>query len=90
MIDIIYILGVIFVTFIIIILYIRSTISHNEELDKIKMLEHKRKLELDNLEIIRSRTQPCPYFTYNNPRSCYYDSKYRCSWNEQAKRCDKK
>lgn len=86
--NMIYIFGVIMITLICIILYIRSVTEHNLELEKIASIETKNRLEQRELDIIRGRTKKCPYYTQNNPKSCYFDSRYRCSWNEEARRCD--
>ena len=47
-------------------------------------------LKYRELEKIRSRTTPCPTKNLKTPRKCYFESNYRCSWNENAKRCDLK
>lgn len=88
--NMIYVFGVILITLIILILYIRSVTEHNVEIEKITSIEQRQREEQKDIDIIRGRTTKCPYFTQDNARSCYFDSKYRCSWNEQAKRCDLK
>jgi hypothetical protein len=87
-INIVYILGIVMITFIIVVIYVRSVTTHNAEIEKIESIEKRDRLAQAELDIIRSKTKKCPYFTEDNPRSCYFDSKYRCSWNEVTKRCD--
>lgn len=88
--NIIYIAGVIIITTIIAILYVRSVIQHNFEIEKIESIEKNKRDIQDQINIIRLRTTKCPFYTENNPRSCYFDSRYKCSWNDEAQRCDLK
>ena len=82
----IYFIGIILITVSVIIFYILGAMDHKHEIEKIKLLEDKYK-ELNN---IRSKTIPCPITGLDDPKSCYFDSKYNCSWNEDARRCDLK
>lgn len=84
---IIYLFIVAVVTFVICLLYIRSIINHNEELSKIIALEEEERKKEDELKVIRSRINKCPYVNADDARSCYFNSKYRCSWNEDGKIC---
>lgn len=72
------------ITVILLVLYFINNRSYQYELEKISILEGKYK----ELEKIRSRTTPCDIKGFNDPRSCYFGSNYRCSWNENAQRCD--
>lgn len=85
--NIIYIIAIISVTVLIFVLYMRSVVSHNAEVDKIlryeKVIADKEKA----LEMKRYRTKKCPYTTDQNPRSCYFDSNYKCTWDEDAEQC---
>lgn len=64
--------------------------EHQKELDKIKNLEVKQEDKQRKINEIRKNGNPCPIPNLNDPRSCYIDSNYRCSWNESAERCDLK
>jgi len=84
----IYLGGTFIVTIIILVLYLGNERSHTAELDRIKLLEQKMKLKHENLMVIRAKTQPCRYKNLNDPRSCYMQSNFVCTWNEEAERCD--
>lgn len=84
----IYFIGILGVTAIICILYIIQEKNHQSELDKIHRLEKEYEIKQERLKKIRMRTTPCPISNLNDPRSCYFQSNYKCSWNEQAERCD--
>lgn len=86
----IYILSMLIITIVIIIYYYNQEIDHRAELEKIKNIEEKNKKLQQELEFIRSQTTACPVGEFKDPRSCYFDSGYICSWNDVAKRCDAK
>jgi hypothetical protein len=88
--EVIYISLVIIITIFVLYLYINQEYEHNLEMEKIERLERKYALKKRELDIIRSRTIECPVSDLNTPRDCYFVSKYKCSWNESAVRCDKK
>lgn len=67
-----------------------SESEYQHELEKINKLEDKYTLEKGQLDFIRSQTKTCQVGDFKNPRSCYFDSGYQCSWNDLAKRCDQK
>lgn len=90
MIHKIYIIGIIIITIIIGIHYYIQENDYRIEMEKINQLEAERMKMQQQLEIIRSKTIPCHIPNLNNPRSCYIDSGYLCSWNAEANRCDKK
>ena len=86
----IYFIGIISITLIVLYLYILSEHEHKKELEKIKQLEIKLDEEQKQLELIRSKTTPCSISDLNDPKSCYHNSNYTCTWNYEAKRCDMK
>ena len=88
MIHQIYIFTIIIVTIIVLWYYYVQEKNHRIEIDKINKLEYMHDREKNQLEQIRSQTEPCTVGLYNDPRSCYFESGYKCSWNENAKRCD--
>lgn len=90
MIHKIYITGLLIITLIVIIYYYSQEANYRREMEKISALEKQQQQYEANLEMIRSRTTPCDVPNLMTPRSCYIDSGMTCSWNEQAKRCDKK
>lgn len=90
MIHKIYIISLIALTLIIITFYYSNQEDYRREMEKINALERKQYQYEQNLEKIRTRTEPCHIPDLNTPRSCYIDSDMKCSWNEQAKRCDRK
>jgi hypothetical protein len=85
-----YFIGVIIITLFMIAYYIYKERDHASELKKIERLEKMMIEEEEKLDKIRSTTIPCPVPHLKTPRTCYINSNYRCSWNEQAKRCDQK
>lgn len=84
----IYFIGILGVTLIIIIIYLVRERKHHAEIAKINRLEKEYALEQERLNKIRLRTNPCHIKNLNDPRSCYFQSNYRCTWNERAERCD--
>lgn len=86
----IYIAGLLIITIIIVLYYYSQEADYRREIEKISALERQQELYERNLELIRSRTIPCPIPNLMTPKSCYLDSELTCTWNEQAKRCDKK
>ena len=71
-------------------LYVIYDQEYKRELEKIEFLERKKLLKEKKLEQIRERTTPCHITELDTPRRCYFDSNYKCSWNESAERCDAK
>jgi len=86
----IYLIGIIIITIIIAFIYINDNYNHQEELNKIAMLEKIQSEKNNKLEKIRAQTITCPVENLNDPRSCYFKSNYKCTWNQQAERCDSK
>lgn len=86
----IYFTSLVVVTIIVVYLYISSEYEHKKELTKIEKLEEVRTRRQRELDIIRTQTDPCSIHGLNDPRSCYFDSGFQCSWNQMAERCDKK
>jgi len=64
--------------------------EHSRELEKIEELEKIMIIEEERLRRIRSKSTPCHIKNLNTPRTCYHNSNYQCSWNDEAKRCDLK
>ena len=90
MIHQIYILCVLAITVIILVYYYTLEVDHRKELEKIDRMELLNKREHREMELIRSQSSPCPVGNFTNPRACYYDSGYMCTWNDVARRCDLK
>jgi hypothetical protein len=88
MIEKIYFATIIIVTLVVLYLYLTNERSHKRELERIETIERKLVQKQRDLELIRARTQDCPIPDLNDPRKCYFDSAYKCSWNELADRCD--
>ena len=86
----IYIIGIIIITLAVLYLYINRKKEHNKELDRIKRIEERLEEKKNELNEIRSRTTACSVPNLDDPRSCYFESGYRCTWNEEAERCDQK
>lgn len=86
----IFICGLFFITLVTLVCYIMREKDHQVELLKISEYENKLRREKRDLELIRQKTTPCTVPDLNNPRSCYFDSGYQCSWNFEAKQCDSK
>jgi len=84
----IYIIGLILITVYIICIYFRNEHLHQTELNRIRLLEIKHQKKMDALNKIRLLTKPCSKKDLKTPRSCYFESKYKCKWNENAERCD--
>lgn len=81
---------VLIITIGVVVYYYILDADHKKESDKIAKMEANHNRELQQLEAIRAQTTPCQAGTYTDPRSCYNDSGFTCSWNEMAKRCDQK
>lgn len=86
----IYLLGVFIITFSILIMYFNSKREYDLEIKRIIAIEEKIKQKKDDLAKKRLTTNECPYKNLNDPRSCYTKSEYKCVWNEEIERCDKK
>jgi hypothetical protein len=63
--------------------------DYYQEIEKIKRLEMSKYENERRLKRLRSHTSPCVR-NYKNPRSCFFDSGFVCSWNELTKRCEVK
>lgn len=83
-----YFTGLLLITAVILVLYYQYNKYHNMELKKIDYLEEKKKENDRLLELIRAKTDACPKLGLETPRDCYFGSDFKCSWNEQAQRCD--
>ena len=86
----IYLLGVLTITIIFLVLYLNNEKKHTMELKKIELIEAQMKKKKDDLINKRLKTIPCPVSNLNQPRNCYFDSNYTCSWNNETERCEKK
>lgn len=69
--------------------YIASERDYSQEMERITRIEIREAQRQRELEIIRSRTTPCPINGLNDARMCYVGSNRQCKWNELADRCDK-
>lgn len=90
MIHQIYLCAILIITIIILVYYYWQEKDHTVELEKINKMEIANRRELHQLKYIRSQSVPCRAGEFSDPRSCYIDSNYACSWNDRAKRCDQK
>jgi len=88
MIHYIYIASIVLLTIFAIVYYMIQKNNFNEEIRRIEMIELQEKKKEEELENLRSKTQPCPHGKFDDPRSCYIGSNYKCSWNETTKRCE--
>ena len=79
---------VIIITIIFIYIYYRQESNHQYQQAKIKALEDKYNLKMREIEDVSTKTIVCPVSDLTSPRSCYYGSNYRCSWNDIIGRCD--
>ena len=77
----IYLIGIIIITLFVSALYLYNSKRHEEEINKIEMIEKK-------MSEAGSKSKACSINNLNDPRSCYLKSNYSCSWNEAAGRCD--
>ena len=59
-------------------------------MERIHLIEQKNFQKLKEIEYIRSQTKQCHIPNLADPRSCFIDSNYECTWNELAERCDQK
>jgi hypothetical protein len=85
-----YIYCLIIITILAIAYYYVLDSEHKKELAKINKLEILNMKEQQELDIIRSETIPCQSGNFTDPKTCYYNSDYNCSWNEKGRRCDQK
>jgi hypothetical protein len=85
----VYIFCLIVITVGVLIYYYTQQMKHLKELEKIAALEIKQAKADQALEVLRSQTTPCPSATiYKDPRTCYTESNYTCSWNDATQRCE--
>lgn len=85
--SLIYIFVLIIITLIITVYYFIKQNDYYQEIEKIKRLELIENENKKRLERLRSHTKPC-IGDYKNPRTCFFDSGFMCSWNELTKRCE--
>lgn len=88
MIHKVYIVGILIITFIVLICYYLQQAQYQREMDKIVFLELEMTRRNKELDQIRSMTTICPVPNLSAPRDCYINSGYTCSWNDVANRCD--
>jgi hypothetical protein len=69
--------------------YLASERDNSHEMERITRIEIRDAQKRRELEIIRSRTIPCPIGGLNDARMCYIGSNRQCKWNELGERCDK-
>jgi len=74
----------------VLIYYYLQEEDYRKELEKINRMEMTNRKQQQQLAYIRSQTTPCEAGTFLDPRSCYLNSEFTCTWNELAKRCDQK
>lgn len=89
MIKEIYFISICIITIVVLYLYYQQREDHAKELQRIEQLETEFRNKQRELEILRSKTTACPIPNLDSPKKCYIDSKYECSWNMEAERCDK-
>ena len=82
------IFGLFVVTFVIIYIYYNNQAFHLYQINKIKLLEEKYTRKQKEIDLLKQLSSPCPISNLNDPRSCYFKSKYQCSWNDDINRCD--
>ncbi len=90
MIHKLYFIGLIIITILVIYFYMVNERDHRIEIEKIERMERMQMERDRDLILIRAKTTPCPTVGLDNPRACYVDSGYKCTWNDMAERCDKK
>jgi amino acid permease len=78
-----------FVIMIVIILfamyyYYNRQIIYANEMKKIEELEK----EYEHIEKLKKETKECKITNLTDPRSCFVNSNYNCSWNKVINRCD--
>jgi hypothetical protein len=77
------------ITILIIIYYFIKQNDYYQEIEKIKRLEALKKKKNIRLKRLRTHTKPCGTY-YKDPKSCFFNSGFSCSWNELTDRCEKK
>lgn len=82
--------GAFLITMVLLICYVNQQKEYDRELTKIILYEENAKKEQQELDKIRALTIPCAIPNLMSPRSCYFDSHRKCSWNMNARRCDQK
>lgn len=90
MLEYIYLCAVIIITLCIMYLYYGQVSNYNKEMEKIKMIEQKNNQKQKLIDYARSLSTPCQIPNLTDPKSCYINSNYQCTWNEVGERCDKK
>lgn len=88
MIKIIYLITIIVLIIISIYIFVQKYEVHQDQLSIIKGWEEKHKEQHKSIRYHRSITYPCSTPNLTNPRDCYFGSGYKCSWDENSKRCN--
>ena len=88
MIEQIYILGIVIITLIVVLYYYNQESKYKRELQRIASLEDQMKQEEAKINSLKSLSQPCSIPNLNDPRSCFVNSNYTCTWNTAINRCD--
>ncbi len=78
------------ITIIVLIFYYTQEADYKKEMEKLVKLENQKRIEQQQLDLLRLQTKSCPAGNFLSPRSCYFDSGYACSWNELTDRCEAK
>ncbi len=86
----IYLILLIVVTAVILLLYVYQENEYKKEVSRIEQLEEIYKKKADELQKIRATLKACPISNLITPRSCYFDSGYRCAWNVEGEICAQK
>ncbi|VVU94802.1 hypothetical protein CPAV1605_527 [seawater metagenome] len=84
----IYIITIIILALLAVTIFMKKYSDYKYQIEKINMLEEKENNKKDKLRYYRSVTKACDIKGLKNPRNCYFGSNYKCSWNEQANRCN--
>ena len=85
-----YTITIIILILVAVFIFIKQYSDYEYQIEKINNLEKKRENKDKKIEYYRDKTKPCHIENLNNPRSCYFNSNYKCSWSEKANRCNKK
>jgi len=90
MIKNIYIITILIIILLAIYIFINNYSDYEYQLDKINKIESLNKKRKKKMKYYRETTEPCKQAGLKTPRDCYFNSNYKCSWDELADRCNLK
>ena len=90
MIKNIFIIKILIIILLAIYIFIKNHSDYEYQLDKINKIESLNNKIKNKIKYYRETTEPCNITGLETPRDCYFNSNFKCSWDELADRCNLK